>query len=122
MHSLFQYFSYRLKAKNEHSLHSPFLFDFYTEVIKLKKQYYAFEDIENVRTDLLKSKDKITITDFGAGSKAINSNLRAVSAIAKHSLSSRKTSELLFRMVDYFQPTTIFELGTCLGINTSYLA
>ena len=37
------YFNYRLKAVNAHGLHSPFLFDFYNEVIAAKKEFYFFK-------------------------------------------------------------------------------
>jgi len=34
--------TYRFKAVNSHGLHSPFLFDFYNEVIAPKKEFYFF--------------------------------------------------------------------------------
>ena len=121
IHSLIEYFKYQRKAKDEHSLHSPFMFDFYVQVIKPDKHYYVFDDIEEIRAGLLTNKAKITVTDFGAGSKAVKGKERQISAIAKHSLSRAKTSRLLFKIIEYFNPKVIFELGTCFGINTLYL-
>jgi len=37
------YLNYRIKAVNAHGLHSPFLFDFYNEVISPKKEFYFFK-------------------------------------------------------------------------------
>ena len=37
------YFNYRLRAVNAHGLHSPFLFDFYNDVIAAKKEFYFFK-------------------------------------------------------------------------------
>tara|TARA_B100001057_G_C22537654_1_gene828301 strand:- start:91 stop:708 length:618 start_codon:yes stop_codon:yes gene_type:complete len=37
------YLNYRSRALNEHGLHSPFLFDFYNEVIVAKKEFYFFK-------------------------------------------------------------------------------
>ena len=37
-------------------------------------------------------------------------------------LKPRKFSQLFFRMVNYYQPQYIFELGTSLGITSSYMA
>lgn len=42
------YFNYRLKAVNAHGLHSPFLFDFYNEVIAAKKEFYFFKQFRIV--------------------------------------------------------------------------
>jgi predicted O-methyltransferase YrrM len=47
---------------------------------------------------------------------------RKISAIAKSSLKPKKYSQLIFRIVHYYKPNTILELGTSLGITTSYLA
>ncbi len=40
---IISYINYRCKAVNAHGLHSPFLFDFYNEVIDAKKEYYYFK-------------------------------------------------------------------------------
>ena len=37
------YLIYRYKAVNAHGLHSPFLFDFYNEVISPQKEFYFFK-------------------------------------------------------------------------------
>ena len=42
------YFNYRLKAVNAHGLHSPFLFDFYNEVIATKKEFYFFKQFRRL--------------------------------------------------------------------------
>lgn len=46
----------------------------------------------------------------------------AVSAIASHSLKSPKYARLLFRIVNYFKPQSMLELGTSLGLSTIYQA
>ncbi|MEN7548539.1 class I SAM-dependent methyltransferase [Rapidithrix thailandica] len=112
---------YKLQAQDAHGVHSPFVFALYTQAIACKKQYYHFERIGRIRKKLLKSREQIDVTDFGAGSKKMNSNQRKVAEIAKYSVSSTKVSELLFRLVDYFNPKSILELGTCLGVNTLYM-
>lgn len=37
------YINYLFKATNAHGLHSPFMFDFYNEVIGAKKEFYLFK-------------------------------------------------------------------------------
>ncbi len=110
-----------LKAGNEYTLHSPFVFDLYTQIVKSDKQYYVFLYIENLRKELLGSTQSIEVEDMGAGSKRQKSNIRKISNIARNAGTSRKKGELLFKLVDYFQPKLILELGTSVGIGTIYL-
>ncbi|HSN48706.1 MAG TPA: class I SAM-dependent methyltransferase [Flavobacterium sp.] len=70
----------------------------------------------------MENKKTIEVTDFGAGSKVFKSNTRQVSKIAKTAGISSKRAELLFRIANYFQPSTILEIGTSLGLATSALA
>ena len=42
--------------------------------------------------------------------------------MAKSSLKPKKYAQLLYRIVNYYQPNTILELGTSFGITTAYLA
>ncbi len=62
------------------------------------------------------------VEDFGAGSAVIKTNRRVVSRIAATSLKSAKFSQLLFRIVQYYKPKNIIELGTSFGTSTAYLA
>jgi predicted O-methyltransferase YrrM len=66
----------------------------------------------------------IEITDFGAGSKhrSYEHRFERVSAIAVKSSVNEKYGRLLFRLVEYFWPERIIELGTSLGISTLYMA
>ena len=120
----FKYIQHYLKASNGkgHGVHSPFVFQFIKEVIQDDRSFYAFEDIEQIRTALLNNTKEITIEDFGAGSHTGLSKQRKISDIAKSSLKPKKFAQLLFKMVNYYQPKNILELGTSLGITTSYLA
>jgi predicted O-methyltransferase YrrM len=45
-----------------------------------------------------------------------------VAQIANSSLKKPKYARLLYRLVKYFQPQQVLELGTSLGITTAYLA
>lgn len=113
-----RYLSYLFRASNEHSVHSPFVYDLYTNIIKETKHYYIFANIESVRAKLLLDNTSISVTDFGMGS----SSKRKISSIAEKALKKPKAAELLFRLVNHFNPKIILELGTSLGITTSYLA
>ena len=105
-----------------HGIHSPFVFDFVKNVLNDKRDFYAFNPIEGLRQQLKHNYTTIHVDDLGAGSRTSKSNERTVSQIAKHSLKSKKLAQLLFRMVNYYQPNVIVELGTSLGLTTAYLA
>ncbi|WMJ74767.1 class I SAM-dependent methyltransferase [Cytophagaceae bacterium ABcell3] len=119
---ILRYIQFLLKSGNEHSVHSPFIFDLYTTVITPDKQYYVFEDIEGLRKSLLARKDSIPINDFGAGSRVTQSTSRRISSIAKNSEKPPKLAQLLFKITERFQPDTILDLGTSLGLTTLYLS
>ena len=119
-----KYFSYLFIASNGkgHGIHSPFVFDFIKNVLNDKKKYDCYPVIERLRNDLIHDERIIVVEDFGAGSAKMLSNKRRVKSIAASSLKSKKFSQLLFRIVQYYKPKTIVELGTSLGITTMYLA
>lgn len=128
MYSKFQlatrYLKYYLQAANSkgHGVHSPFVFKLITEVFTDDHTYPCYNSIEKLRKQLLNNTDKILIEDFGAGSRIEKSKERSIAAIAMSSLKPKKYSQLLFRLAQYFQPQHILELGTSLGITTTYLA
>ncbi len=125
---LFKYILHWFSAKNAHGIHSPFVFDLYNDVINKKGSYYSFDKIEQLRKKLLASTKEIEVTDLGAG----RSGKKTIYEIAGRSAKSKKYCELLFRIAYHFstrggsasdeKPKTILELGTSLGISTSYLA
>lgn len=103
-------------------MHSPFVFDLVTKCIYDKKKYPEYEVLKCYRKSLLNNHTTIEVTDFGAGSRVFRSNQRKVSAIAKNAGISPKNAELLFRITNYFQPESILEIGTSLGLATSALS
>ena len=114
------YLQFLFHSKNEHSLHSPFVFELYTKIIQSKTEFPIFELIENIRKKLLKNRSIINISDFGAGSRIYKTNQREICQIAKSAEKNPKFGKLLFRLIQHFKPSTIFDLGTSLGITTIY--
>ncbi len=118
------YFSFLFASSNQHGIHSPFVYDLISKCFnansnKLRKQ---LNQIRNYRQSLIDNHQIIEITDFGAGSKVFKSNTRKVSAIAKNAGISNKRAKLLIRIVHYFNPSQILEIGTSLGIGTASLS
>lgn len=71
---------------------------------------------------MLGNESIIEVDDFGAGSVKGLKKQRVVQQIAASSLKPKKYAQLLHRLVKYFESKEVLELGTSLGITTSYLA
>lgn len=119
---ILHYIKYKLTSFTDHDLHSPFVFNLYTELIRNPHPYYDFKDLNQLRKQLLQNETIIEITDFGAGSKIFKNNKRRIKDIAKHGISHPKYAEFLYRLVNKFNPKTVVELGTSIGLTTLYLA
>ncbi len=124
LQSVIKYLKYYSAASNGkgHGVHSPFVYDFIIHVLNDTRSFYSYKQIEAIRQQLLHDDRILQIEDFGAGSRTIKNTERKVAAVAGSSLKPSKFSQLLFRMVNYYQPKTILEVGTSLGITTAYLA
>lgn len=120
IHSLIKYIKYKSKAHNLHGLHSPFVYSLYENVIGTEQQYYFFVNAEILRNELLQNETKIEKIELGTGNKK-NKKIK-ISNIAKTVLKSSKEAQLMFKLVNYFQPKNILEIGTSLGLTTSYIA
>ncbi|WP_395065300.1 O-methyltransferase [Flavobacterium sp.] len=116
------YLNFLWNSKNQHGVHSPFVYNLVTKCFYDKKNYPEYSILKNYRNSLLENKNTIEVTDFGAGSRVFKSNTRAINQIAKNAGISSKRAELLFRIVNYFQPETILEIGTSLGLASSALS
>lgn len=116
------YINFLWKSKNEHAVHSPFVFNLLTKCFYDKKSKPEYQILKNYRKSISENKNFIEVTDFGAGSKVFNSNNRQVSKIVQTAGISSKRAELLFRVTNYFQPKNILEIGTSLGLATSALS
>jgi len=119
---IIRYIKYFLIAKNKHSAHGPFLYNFITTVLNNKSNDKNCKRIEQLRKKLCKTDQMIKITDFGAGSHINNAKKRKVKDIAKNSAKNAKFGQLLYQITKYYQPKNILELGTSLGISTLYLS
>ena len=87
-----KYIKYLIFAKHRHGhgIHSPFVYELLTTVIENDDQFYIFNDIDNLRTQLLSSTNTIEVTDFGAGSKVQKSPIRKIKNIVKYSARNSK--------------------------------
>lgn len=114
------YIYYRFKARHREGfgIHSPFVFKLLNDIFYEKSAYYCYESIEKLRHALLKNKEQIEVEDFGEGRYKV----RTIASITKKSVKSIKYAQLLFRLSNMNSTHTMLELGTALGITTTYLA
>jgi len=116
----YKYILHFFLARNTkgYGVHSPFMFLFVRFILNEKHPFYIFDKIESNRNLLLSNNETVKVVDFGTGLDRV----ATVKSIAKKSCISKKHGELLFRMVHYYQPSVVLELGTSFGVSTSYLA
>lgn len=122
LHIIKSYLKFIWNSKNEHGVHSPFVFDLVTKCFYDKKTKPEYKILKNYRNSLLQNKKTIEVTDFGSGSRIFKSTTRQISKIAQTAGISPKRAQLLYRIVNYFQPENILEIGTSLGLATSTLS
>jgi len=117
------YYNFRKKSKSRggHGIHSPFLYDLYTLAIDSDNKETIFDSIDRLRNKLLKDKTSIAKSVHGAKT-SFTDKKTTISEVAKRTSVPPYMGRLLYRLVNYFKPTTIIELGTSLGISTMYLA
>ena len=113
------YARYKLKSNTIANIHSPFVYNLAKTVIYENDDYYAYQQIETIRKKWKNDRSSITVSDFGAGSRIFSGPKRRISDICKYSVKSAKYGQLLFRLVNHFQPQNLLELGTSLGITTA---
>ncbi len=115
------FFKHLLNTKTKYSVHSPFVFDFFTQVLEGKKSAIG-ADIETLRKKLCRSSLIVEYEDLGAGRGNNQPKLvqRSIGEIARNSARTRMEGEFLYRLCKHYQPQRCLELGTNLGISTLY--
>lgn len=113
-----KYIQFLLKSSNQHGVHSPFIYDLITKCFYNKTNYPDYQKLKTYKQQLIKNKESISITDLGSGSKKTSGKQRRISEIAKTSGTPLKRAKLWYRLIQYFKPKHVLELGTSLGIAT----
>lgn len=97
------------------------MFDLYYYHLKKKSEYYSFANIDQLFLKLGKVKHTLKATDQGAGTLH-HGIQREIGKLSLTSSVSKKYGEILFKLVNKFQPRSILELGTAFGKSTAYMA
>jgi predicted O-methyltransferase YrrM len=125
MNMIFQlksYIKFLVKVSLQPGIHSPFIYGLVSQCFKDKTKKKWYEQAENYRDSLLKNTTTISIEDFGAGSKSLQMGKRKISKIAKKAGIPLKRGQLLGRMIAYFNPKEVLEIGTSVGLATSAMS
>jgi predicted O-methyltransferase YrrM len=93
----------KIRYRKGFGVHSPFVYNLITKVIEEKTSYYAFEEIENFRKNLLTGNDEISF-------------------ITAKETQSANYGAFLFRMVNFFKCRNVIQIGSTTGVMGLYLA
>ena len=88
----------RYHRSKGHGIHSPFAFRFTLNVLRERLPYYAYEDLELLRRSVIDQ------------SRRLWHHPRVM---------SYKNAKLLFRIVNFFNPTEILQIGTNYGLSSA---
>lgn len=117
---------YYFDAKTVHEIDSPFIFDLMKQVLEKSTQKSKVQFIESRRNDLYIDKKMIDRMDLGQGSRntypSIQSSPETIGTWAKSSSISPYFGCILHRLIDFFKPGIMLELGTAAGISGAYMA
>ena len=116
------FLTFLLKSTNQHGVHSPFVFNLVTNCFYKKTEAADKEYFKKIRKTLLKNNNTIEVQDFGNGSKVFKTNVRKVAEITKIAGISTKKAFLLIRLIQYFKPSQLLEIGTSVGLATSAMS
>lgn len=117
---LFSYLFHRLRTLSV-PVNNSFIHEFEQHVLNKKIVHPGFSTIEKYRSCLVRSTDPLQPFDIGAGTKSVYKR-RTIGNFARVASVNKVYGQLLFRLVNYYMPNRIIELGTALGISTMYLA
>jgi predicted O-methyltransferase YrrM len=111
------WFTYFLKSKGRHGIHSPFVFQFVNECLTTK----VTKNFETLRKSFIKSllndRNPFEINDLGVGSKKMK-HTRSANKLAKTASSNGMYGDLLWKIAQFYDPSISLELGTSVGIGT----
>lgn len=119
-----KYLVYKIFARHRygHGIHSPFIYQFIRNVLVKREKDNKLKELDDWQKKVKKLKIPGDGNSFGSGSKFIKISGRPGRITARKIGVSGKHGALLYRIVQYFSPSLIIELGTGGGISTAYLA
>ena len=121
-HKIVSFFCFIIKSKNEHGVHSPFVFDLITSCFYKKNGKNDLTIFSDYKKQLSKNTLLLEILSFNFMSRLLLSHKSKRSRFFKNSEISNKRARLLIHLIQYLKPKNILEIGTGFGINTVVLS
>ena len=109
---------HRFQARRAYSVHSPFVFDFYQNVLRASHPKPPLE-IEGLRRLCIRSDEVLTYPDFGAIGQGQTVS-RPLGELARRAARGPWEGAFLHRLLARYQPQRGLELGTHLGFSSLY--
>lgn len=122
--SVISYMRHRLMVQSKYKIHSPFVYEFYSQVLTDEQRYPQYRVVNRMRREMETIYRFIKRRDLGAHCRDFPSDQRFVRVgdIARRTAVSLSKGELLYRITRWLKPNYILEFGTSLGISSMYLA
>ena len=108
-----------------YGVHSPYVFDFLTCVVRGTSDGHVIREVERLRHEMRADRRTLRITDLGVGSSGRTGQERSIHEIASTAPLPPRQAALLSRIAASMRSRNsgiILELGTSLGISTLALA
>ena len=109
-------------SKNQHGIHSPFVYNLITKCFYNQKHFEAYELWEDVYQSHLASDVILQVENSESSYLASKSKRKTVSKLTKQNSMARKRARLMIRLVDYFSIQTALEFGTFVGLGSASIA
>ncbi|MDZ7636260.1 MAG: class I SAM-dependent methyltransferase [Bacteroidales bacterium] len=109
LHPVTAFFRHLLTGRSAagHGVHSPFVFDFLTEVVMGKSDPHIMGEVEMLRREMLADRRTVRVTDLGAGSAVHKGEERRISDIASAAALPARQAALLSRIAGYMSDMSL---------------
>lgn len=116
-HRIVSWLKYQKNASSKYYLHSPFTYEFYLNVLECADDE-NLQLIGQARKQLRQQKVSVDKIEFDKDVVTVSTTGYLEQQVAV----GHKYGKLLYALCKHYQPVTVIELGTSLGISTAYLA
>ncbi|MFC2112270.1 O-methyltransferase [Bacteroidota bacterium] len=110
----------RARHRKGRGIHPPFAYNFTREVV-FGEVNAELKRIEELRKSLLVKRNKVRVSDKGAGSRKIKGEERRSGDVVRHTAVGTKKGQLLGRIAVSLGFPLILELGTGTGFSSMYM-
>lgn len=119
IHSIFSFITYYFNSKTKYKIHSPFVYNFITEILESNIQNFNSAKLINFYKKHYKTINYSK--NEGAGSSILKKVNEPIDGFISKVGIPEKYGKILMLLAQEYNNKSILELGTSLGLSTSYL-